>query len=226
MLAGFSTWAALSTNAAARQVDHDNAEQRAWQTARLELARAEAAQQSYLQQPRAQSRAAIMRASVALRISLRFIEQRADPTDAAFARQVAISFERYRTAIGRLLAAGATGDAARLSAIEAREVQPSFAALADKLAEGARDEGEQVAASLAALRGLGETLVVAAPVAFTVGLGLLIGCWLLLVGYQHRIKQQALSDALTGLPNRTCCATASARRSARPTGSWSPRRYC
>jgi diguanylate cyclase len=82
-------------------------------------------------------------------------------------------------------------------------VEPSFAVLADRLAEGALDEQDQVAARLAALRRLGETLVVAAPVVFTVGLSLLIGCWLLLLGYQRRIRQQALSDALTGLPNRT-----------------------
>jgi diguanylate cyclase len=75
-------------------------------------------------------------------------------------------------------------------------------ALADQLSEGAQLEQDQVAASLAASRRLGETLVMATPAAFTVGVSLLIGCWLLLVGYQRRIRQQALSDALTGLPNR------------------------
>ena len=50
LLAGFSLWSALSTNSAARQVDRDSAEQRLWQAARLELARAEAAQHAYLLQ--------------------------------------------------------------------------------------------------------------------------------------------------------------------------------
>jgi hypothetical protein len=43
LLAGFSLWAAVRTNAAARQVDRDSVEQRVWQNARVELARAEVA---------------------------------------------------------------------------------------------------------------------------------------------------------------------------------------
>jgi hypothetical protein len=68
--------------------------------------------------------------------------------------------------------AALAGDAARARAIDAREVEPAFEALADRLAEGALDEREQVAASLAELRRLGRTLVVATPIAFTVGLSL------------------------------------------------------
>jgi diguanylate cyclase len=203
LLAGFSLWAALRINAAARQVDRDSAEQREWQTARQELATGEAALHAHVVQPRPEYRAEIMRAAVALRIALNFLERHGDPDDVGDARQAGFDHQRYQAATGRLLAAVAAGDAARARAIDAREVEPSFAVLADRLAEGALDEQDQVAARLAALRRLGETLVVAAPVVFTVGLSLLIGCWLLLLGYQRRIRQQALSDALTGLPNRT-----------------------
>ena len=75
--------------------------------------------------------------------------------------------------------------------------------LAEELEDGAEDELEQAAASVAAQRQLGRTQLVAVPIVFTLGLGLLTGCWALLVGYQRRIKYQALTDALTGLPNRT-----------------------
>jgi hypothetical protein len=166
-LAGFSLWAALRTNTAAQQADRDSQEQQVWQTTRLELARVEAGRRSYMQQQRPQARADITRATVALRTSLRLIQQHADPDDAAFAQQVQISHQRYQQATGRLLAAVATRDAARARALEAREVQPAHAALADQLAEGAEDEQDQVAESLVALRQLGERLVVAAPVVFT-----------------------------------------------------------
>jgi diguanylate cyclase (GGDEF)-like protein len=203
LLAGFSLWAALRINAAVRQVDGDSAEQREWQTARLELATGEAALHDFMVQARPEDRAEIMRAAVALRIALNFLERHANPHDVGDARQAGVDHQRYQAATGRLLAAVAAGDAARARAIDAREVQPNFAVLAERLAEGALDEQDRVATRLAALRRLGETLVVAAPLVFTVGLSLLIGCWLLLLGYQRRIRQQALSDALTGLPNRT-----------------------
>src|SRR5687768_15331999 len=54
------------------------------------------------------------------------------------------------------------------------------------------------------------TPMVATPVAFAAGLGLLGVFWVLMVGYQRRTQRQAannahqaLPDALTGLPNRT-----------------------
>lgn len=154
-LTSFSLWAAFRTDAAAREGDRDGAEQEAWQTARLQLAAENTAQRAYMQRSRAASRAASMRAAVTLRISLGFIQRHASPADAAVARQAGVEHERYLAATGRLLAAVAAGDAARARAVEAREVDPAFEAVADRLAGGAQDEREQVAASLAELRRLG-----------------------------------------------------------------------
>ena len=203
LLAGFSMWAAVRTNAAARQVDRDSAEQDVWQNARVALANVEAARHGYAEHQRTEARADIAQETRVLREALQFIEQHADPDDIAFAQQVGTELEQYQEAISRQLAAVAVGDTAGVGAVEVREVEPSFVELVEQLAAGAQDEQEQVEASVAAQRQLGSTLLVAVPVVFTVGLGLLIGCWLVLLSYQRRIKRQALTDALTGLPNRT-----------------------
>jgi diguanylate cyclase (GGDEF)-like protein len=203
LLAGCSLWAAVRTNAAARQVDRDSAEQEVWQNARVALANVEAARHGYVEHRRTEARADIAQETRVLREALQFIEQHADPDDITFAQQVGTELEQYQEAIGRQLAAVAAGDTAGMRAVGVREVEPSFVELAEQLDEGAQDEQEQVETSVAAQRQLGRTLLVGVPVVFTVGLGLLIGCWLLLLSYQRRIKRQALTDALTGLPNRT-----------------------
>jgi diguanylate cyclase len=132
-----------------------------------------------------------------------YIVQHADPDEVRFAQQVGTDLERYQEATDRSLAAVVAGNPGRARRIEEQAVEPVAEELADALEDGAQDEQEQVEASVAAQHELGGTQLVAVPIVFTLGLGLLSGCWALLLGYQRRIKHQALSDALTGLPNRT-----------------------
>src|SRR5918995_1329177 len=169
LLAGFSLWAAVRTNVAARQVDRDSTEQDVWQNARVTLANAEFARHGYVEHQRVEARADVAREMQALREALQYIVQHADPDEVSFARQVGEELAQYQEATARLLAAVAVDDTARVEAIEVREVEPLYVELAEQLDEGAQDEQEQVRASIGAQRKLGGTLLRAVPVVFTVG---------------------------------------------------------
>ncbi|HKP99913.1 MAG TPA: Tar ligand binding domain-containing protein [Actinomycetes bacterium] len=175
VLAGFSLWGAVRSNAAARQVNRDTTEQDVWQNARVELAQAEVALHAAAEHGQPGARADLAESTQALRDAIEYIAQHADPDDVRFALQVGTDLERYRQATSQLLAAVAAGRPTRAHRLEVQVVEPAAAELAEGLEDGAQDEQEQAARSVAAQQQLGRAQLQAVPVVFTLGLGMLLG---------------------------------------------------
>jgi diguanylate cyclase len=217
LLTGFALWAAYSTNRAARQADHFNRLSDAYQQARFAVAAEESLERKYRLEPGPEVRQRYQQAASALVAALDVVHELGSRKDRVLAERLEADHARYLDAIGRLFAAVDTSNTKRVLAIDNDQVAPLFSAIEEQVDAAADARHHQALASLHALRRTETFVMVATPIAFATGLGLLGVFWAIVVGYQRRTEQQtaetkhqavesqhrALHDALTGMANRT-----------------------
>jgi len=223
-LTGFGLWASHSTNRAAREADHFNRLSDAYQQARFAVAAEESLERKYRLEPGPEIRARYQQAAAALVAALDVVSERGNRQDRVLEARLSADHARYLDAIGRMFAAVDAGNTKGVLAIDGAETEPAFAAIEAQVNAAADAHHAQALASLHALRRTETFVVVATPIAFAAGLGLLGVFWAIVVGYQRRTERQAaenrqqaaenqqqaaenqhqaLHDGLTGLPNRT-----------------------
>jgi diguanylate cyclase len=217
VLTGFAFWAAYSTNRAARQADHSSRLSDAYQQGRFAVAAEESLERKYRLEPGPEVRQRYQQAAAALVAALDVVHERGNQEDRALAERLDADHARYLEAIGWLFAAVDARDTTRVLAIDNDQVDPLFSAIEEQVNAAADAHHAQSLASLHALRSAETFVVMATPVAFAAGLGLLGVFWAIIIGYQRHAERQAaqnqlhaaenqyqaLHDGLTGLPNRT-----------------------
>jgi diguanylate cyclase (GGDEF)-like protein len=141
-----------------------------------------------------------------------------------FAIRDLINEQQLYTSIARkVIAALDAGDRDVAQGELLRSTQTILANIVADLSKLEETQHQTSAAQLRAARAHAETLKVGTPIVLGLALLLLCGLWLVTRGYRRNVEDQALHDALTGLPNRllfanraTKAVAAAARDEAEP----------
>jgi diguanylate cyclase (GGDEF)-like protein/PAS domain S-box-containing protein len=198
VLSVFAVWGSLSTYRAGSVVKQFSELSDAFAQARFAVATEESLERKYRLEPSAQVRDAHREASAALSAALARVRAVGEPADGLLIADVLAMHDDYLRAIDHMFAAIDAGDTARANAIDAAEVDPRFDVMESRVVAAADARHAAAVQRLDDLAHLQADVLLATPLAFALGMGL-VGLFEVVLRAQRRRADEAIAHEAMAL---------------------------
>jgi diguanylate cyclase (GGDEF)-like protein len=200
-LAVFSTWSNLAASAAARRVATATELLESYDRARFDLSEEESLDRTYRMQPTSEVSAAHAEVSNDLTATLDHLSA-GDRTQRLGLARLQALHKTYTEGIPRVFAAVDAGNSTLAARLESSITEPARVSLEAAIYADANQQALITDATIHDLRNATRGVLFATPVAFAIGVLVLLVFLRISRNHRRTIETRTNRDALTGLPNR------------------------
>lgn len=200
-LAVFSTWSNLAASAAARRVATATDLLASYDRARFDLSQEESLGRKYRMQPTSETSAAHTDVSVDLTATLDDLPA-GDRTQRLGLARLQALHKTYTYGVRRVFAAVDAGNSTLAARLDSSTTEPARASFEAAIYADANQQALITDATIHDLRGATRGVLLATPVAFAIGVLVLLVFLRISRNDRRTIETRTNRDALTGLPNR------------------------
>ena len=196
-LPGFALWGATSTYQTGVAVRQATELSNAFEAARYAVGAEESLERKYRLEPGDEVRGRHLAAAADMLASLQRAATMGDRADRLLIETVLVQHREYLQAIARLFAAVDAGDTTAANAIDEGEVDPSFDAMEAQVVTASDQHRMDAADHLGSLSDIQRSVLIATPIIFALGVGLVLFFWRVLRASQRRGEESLLREAAT-----------------------------
>jgi diguanylate cyclase (GGDEF)-like protein len=200
-LAVFATWSNLAASAAARRVETATDLLESYDRARFDLSQEESLDRKYRMQPTSETSAAHTEVRVDLTATLDHLPA-GDRTQRLGLARLHALHKTYTRGIARVFAAVDAGYSSLAARLDSSITEPALVSLEAAIYAGANRQALMTDATIQDLRNATRGVLLATPVAFAIGVLVLLVFLRISRNHRRTIETRTNRDALTGLPNR------------------------
>ncbi len=196
-LPGFALWGATSTYETGVAVRHATELSNFFEEARYAVGAEESLERKYRLEPGEEVRSRHRAAAAVLVEILHKASLLGTAADRLLIDDVLVRHVAYLEAIRRMFAAVDAGDTVAANAIDRSEVDPSFDAIETRVVAASNRHRVDAADHLTALSDIQRSVLIATPIIFALGMGLVLFFWKMLRSFQRRAEEGLLREAST-----------------------------